>query len=191
MKAGILFIQLFFVAVIFSSTVNFSCKNSAVPNTNTTRAVIDTSKENLGEQKVIVQKPVGWVNDYEHILDDKTKNEITLLIEEYQKNSGNQIAVVTTPSYAPYDSIGGFAIALANQWGIGLKEKNNGVLIVVSSYFHQVRIATGLGMEEKLPDDYCEVVINEAMIPEFKKDDYATGIKNAVNMIIKILGAQH
>ena len=187
MKAGILFTHLFFVAIIFSFTINSSCKNSAAPEANEAVEVTDSPKKKIESQKAIIQKPTGWVNDYEHILDDKSIKEITHLIEAHQKKTGNQIAVVTTLSYAPYDSIGGYALALGNQWGIGQKEKNNGVLIVVSSLKHEVRIATGLGMEEKLPDDYCEVIINENMIPEFKKGDYATGIKSALILIIRIL----
>jgi len=132
-------------------------------------------------------KPTGWVNDFENILDNQSKSTLINLIEAHKKKKGNQIAVVTVSNYGSYNSINDYAVDLANEWGIGLKEKNNGVLILFSKQMRQVRVLTGLGMEEKLPDDLCEKIVNEKMLPLFQSMNYGPGLIAGVQEIIRVL----
>lgn len=144
--------------------------------------VISSSPVNTGID------PVGYVNDFEHLLDSTQIKQLTKLIVGFEAKTTNEIAVLTIADFSTYgDDIEGFSKNIFNSWGIGKKDKNNGMLIVVSAHKRLIRISTGLGVNATLTDDLGDHIINDIMIPEFIKKDYATGITNSVVEIIKIL----
>ena len=61
---------------------------------------------------------------------------------------------------------------------------NNGLVIVVSKNLKQTAISTGFGTEKILTDLICKKVIDSVMIPEFKKDEFSTGIKKGLAELI-------
>ena len=69
--------------------------------------------------------------------------------------------------------------------GVGQAEKNNGLVLLVCKPCQQVTIATGNGTKKVLTDDICQNVINEKIIPEFKKGDFYNGIKKGVEELIE------
>src|SRR5688572_1507855 len=86
----------------------------------------------------VFPKPIGWVNDFEYILDAKTEAKLTKLISKHEKKTTNQISVITISSIASYDDFETYAMALSNNWGVGTKEKDNGLTIVFSKTFREV-----------------------------------------------------
>lgn len=130
-------------------------------------------------------EPLGFVNDYEKILSNVQIDTLTSLIKTHQEKTTNQIAIVTIDSFAPYKTLFDYSLDLFNTWGIGTKEKNNGVAIVFGKKIRQVRIMVGYGLEKKLKDEEAKRIIDITMIPEFKNGDFYTGIKNGLLEIIK------
>lgn len=84
--------------------------------------------------------------------------------------------VVTIDSIKPYTDIQKFATDLGQTWGVGTAE-NNGLAIVVCKPCLQIAIATGYGTELILTDQICKKVIEEKIVPEFKKGNFYDGIK--------------
>ena len=76
-------------------------------------------------------------------------------------------------------------------WGIGTKEKNNGVVILVSKAERQARIETGYGMEGVLPDILAKQIIDDKLVPSFKQDDYYGGFNNTVDAIIQAAAGEY
>jgi uncharacterized protein len=137
---------------------------------------------------LIANGPVGYVNDFEHILDSTQIKFIATQLSGFEDKTTNEVGVVTISDFYVYgDDIKAFSEDLFNDWGLGKRDKNNGVLIVVSANKRMVRITTGLGVTDKLTDALGDHIINSIMIPEFKQNNYGKGIANAVNEIIKIL----
>ncbi len=192
---------LFYTSLLFSCqhssenssvTVDSTAKIDSVKNIDSTKAFNSIAPHNSTSLKSgsLFPKPANWVADYEHILDEQSFNKIVALIQEFQDKTSVEIAVVTTSTFAPYDSIGSYSVALGNEWGIGLKEINNGILLVVSVTQRQVRISTGLGMDQLLPDDMCYKIVYENILPSFKQEKYSEGIISGVSEIIRMLEAQ-
>jgi uncharacterized protein len=129
----------------------------------------------------------GWVNDFEEVLDSVTEAKLTKLIVDHNQKTSNQISIVTISSIAPYDYLSDYARDLSNAWGVGEKDKNNGVTIIYSKAMHEVRIATGTGIEKKLNDAACQKIVDELMIPPFKKGDYGKGLIDGVTELIRLL----
>ena len=101
-----------------------------------------------------------------------------------------QMVVVTVSDMDGMDAKE-FATELGNKWGIGGKNLDNGLVVVVKPKNEngsgQVGFATGYALEGNFPDTYCKRLQEEFMLPHFKENDYAGGIKAAVDEIIPLL----
>lgn len=126
------------------------------------------------------------VNDFEHVFTIEQLEKLTLMIREFEKNTSNQIVIVSIKSIGTYTDFEKFSVDLSNYNGIGLKGINNGLTIVFSKKLRTIRISTGLGTEKNLTDDICKNIIDQTIIPEFKKGDYYSGIeKGMVELMAK------
>jgi uncharacterized protein len=120
------------------------------------------------------------IGDYENILTEMQKNEIDSIIKVFGKETSNQIALVSIDSLGPYKSLMEFTTDLGNYWGVGQKEKNNGLVITISKKMHQVWIGTGYGTEKILSDTAISHIIDSLMIPYFKQGKFFEGIKSGM-----------
>ena len=128
---------------------------------------------------------IGLVNDFEGIFTNEQISELNGIISNHEKETTNQIVIVSIKSFAPYETLFDYSLKLANYWGIGQKVKNNGVAIVFGKQIREIRIQVGYGLEKKLKDEEAKRIIDNVIIPEFKKDDYYNGIKKGLVAIIK------
>lgn len=125
----------------------------------------------------------GYVTDTASMLDGDTKTLLENKLQEYDQASTNQIAVVTIPSLQG-ESIEYYAVKLFEQWGIGQKGKDNGVLFLVSRDDRLMRIEVGYGLEGSLTDGAAGSIIRNIVTPKFKEANYSAGISEGVEAII-------
>ena len=128
---------------------------------------------------------LGYVNDFEGVFSKDQILELNKIIEKQENETSNEIAIVSIESYSPYNTLFEYSLELANYWGIGKQDKNNGILIIFGKNIRQIRIQVGYGLENKLKDEEAKRIIDNIIIPEFKKGDFYTGIKNGLIEIIK------
>ncbi|AUC83422.1 YgcG family protein [Lacinutrix sp. Bg11-31] len=117
-----------------------------------------------------------------------TKTEEQKLSEKiinYEKLSTNQICVYTIDSVPNNETALYHASNLANSLGVGTKEKNNGLLILISRYDRKMAIATGYGTEKIITDPIAKTIIEQTIVPRFKDSLYFEGINNGLDSIIK------
>jgi uncharacterized protein len=134
-------------------------------------------------------KPRGYVNDYANIIDPQRAQQIDAACASIRQSAGTQIAVVTVPSLNG-SAIEDVAMKYLMDWGVGQKNKDNGVVILVARDERRVRIEVGYGMEGILPDGLAGEIIRYDMIPRFKQNDYGGGILAAVYKIGDIAGGK-
>src|SRR6185437_5774004 len=91
-------------------------------------------------------RPQGYVNDFAHVLAPDSKSAIEALCSEVDHKAQAQIAVVTVRSLEG-ESVEDYSINLATHWGIGPKQKDRGILILLAPNEHQYRIEVGYGLE--------------------------------------------
>ena len=127
------------------------------------------------------------IYDYEVIFTAQQIHNLDSLYQDHEKKTTNQFALITTPNYGQDTSIESYALHIFNRLGIGRKDINNGVLIVLSKSNRQVRISTGFGTEKVLTNLYAKGIIDSIMIPEFKNDRYYEGILRGSKAIISFL----
>jgi uncharacterized protein len=130
--------------------------------------------------------PIGSVSDYEKIFNENQIAKLTKIIAYYEQKTTREIAIVSINSIEPYKNISDYSTDLANDWGIGKSETDNGLLILFSKNLREIRISTGSGTEQKLTDEICKNVIDKTIIPEFKNGEYYSGIESGLNELIKL-----
>lgn len=134
--------------------------------------------------------PPMAVNDFANLLEPFQKQALEQKLEAYNDSTSSAIVVITVPDLQGYD-IAEVSLKYLRDWGIGVKGKNNGVVILVSKNDHKARIETGYGMEGVLPDILAKQIIDERMIPFFKNNDYYAGFNNAVDAIIQAAAGEY
>lgn len=130
--------------------------------------------------------PSGFVNDFAGILTDQQKNELESQLTNFEQQTGNEISVATIPSLDG-DTIENFAVRLFADWGIGKKNKDNGLLILVAPNEREVRIEVGYGLEGDITDAQSYWIIQNTILPAFRNNDYYSGISGAVHTITDAL----
>jgi uncharacterized protein len=128
----------------------------------------------------------GRIVDDADLLNAADIAELDAGLKALEDKSSDQLVVVTLPSLQGY-SIEDFGYQLGRHWGIGTKEKDNGVLLIVAPNERKVRIEVGRGLEPLLTDAMSNVIITGAILPRFRTGDYAGGIKEGVKGIELVL----
>lgn len=115
-----------------------------------------------------------------------SSNEIESLahkIIQHEKSTTNEIAILTIDSLPNNINIQPYGTQVSNSWGVGKKEKDNGLLITISKFDRKVAISTGLSTEKMISDFECKVIIDSIMIPQFKTNDYYKGVNKALDSL--------
>lgn len=124
----------------------------------------------------------GFINDYTGTLDEGEKESLENLVQSIERETSSEIAVAIIDNLGG-DSIEDYANELFNGWGIGKKEKNNGVLMLVVLKERNIRIEVGYGLEPVLPDGLCGRIIRNSISPEFRKGNFYGGIHAGIQDI--------
>jgi uncharacterized protein len=125
--------------------------------------------------------PKGWVNDFENIFTKDQVKALDSLVADYEKRTTTEISVITIPASATdkarFDEL---TLMIANKWGVGKKEKDNGILIGISKEHRTIRIQNGLGIEKLITDNQTKQIIDQTIIPNFKADNFYKGVFDGI-----------
>ena len=132
----------------------------------------------------------GRVIDEANLLSPAVKKDIDGILKKEENRTSNQIVVVILNSLNGY-TIEDYSYQLGRFWKIGQKDKNNGVLLVVSMEEKKIRIEVGYGLEGALTDKIAHEIINYTIKPNFKANQYELGILKAVNEIIATIKGEY
>lgn len=126
------------------------------------------------------------VHDFANSLSADAIQRLESMGQQVERETTAQLTIVTVTSLEG-QSIEQYANTLFNQWGIGQKETNNGVLLLIAPNDRRVRIEVGYGVEPLLSDGLCGEILDEFVIPEFKKGAMSQGIQNGAGQLGAIL----
>ncbi len=133
-------------------------------------------------------KPLGWTSDYENLFSTEQVASLDSLIIGFENQTSNQINIVTIDStWASKEEFDNLILKIHNDWGIGIKGVNNGILIGISKGFRKIRISNGSGIVAKISDAETKNIINFVIIPAFKKGNYFEGTRNGLIALMKKL----
>ncbi len=142
------------------------------------------------EEVSIPSRGQGYVSDFAKLLNSADKLTLTRFASELEKKTTAQIAVVTVQTTQP-ETIHSFSVRLFDQWKIGQKGKDNGVLLLIAFKDRKAWITTGYGLEGAIPDVLAQKIVQTIMIPYFKRNQYSRGIKEGAIAIISLAAKEY
>ncbi len=124
----------------------------------------------------------GRVVDQADLLDAATEARLTQKLEALERDTRDQLVVVTVPDLQGYE-IEEYGYRLGRAWGIGQRETDSGALLIVAPTERKVRIEVGYGLEPILTDAFSAQVIQTRVLPAFRQGDFQQGVANGVDAI--------
>ena len=134
--------------------------------------------------------PPRLVNDLTGTLSAEEVAQLEQKLLAYSDSTSTQVAIVLLGSVGPYD-IADYTIQLGEQWGIGGKGKDNGILILAAMDDRKIFIAPGRGMEGVVPDALAKRIVTDMILPNFKMEAYYEGLDQATDMIFKLASGEY
>lgn len=136
-----------------------------------------------------VPKLKGHVNDYANVLSSNEKSTLENFLTEFEKKTSTQVALLTIESLQG-ENLEDYSIRVVDNWKLGQKDRDNGVLLLVSMQEKKMRIEVGYGVEGALTDAKSSYVINNYIVPDFKQGNFYTGISTGIAAITGIISEE-
>lgn len=133
-----------------------------------------------------IPHPKGRVTDLTGALSDVCKADLTRRLAALEQQTGDQLAVLLVPSTGDV-SIEQYATQIFEQWKLGQKKTDNGILLVAALHDQHVRIEVGYGLEGTIPDVIAGRIIRERIVPAFRENNFEAGISAAVDSLTQRL----
>ena len=134
--------------------------------------------------EVIPPAPAAYFNDYAHVVSTGTASQLNQTLEDFERQSSDQILVAIFPKMQSDSSIEDYTVRVARSWQAGQKAKNNGAVLFVFVQDHKMFLQVGYGLEGVLPDALCKRIIDEQITPRFKAGDFDGGLTAGVQSIL-------
>ena len=131
----------------------------------------------------------GPVTDLVRFFPKEYKNQIVESLIRFKNQYGPSLQVLIISSLKG-DNLEEYSIRVAEAWGIGDEKKDDGVIFLVVFLDRKIRIEVGQGLEGKLPDVLAGRIIQEAILPFFKRGKYKEGVVSGLGAIAEALGGK-
>lgn len=129
------------------------------------------------------------VTDLTGTLDAAQRAALEQTLAAFEAKQGAQIAVLLVPTTQP-ETVEQYAVRVFEQWKLGRKGIDDGVLLVVAKNDRKLRIEVGYGLEGPLPDAIARRIIADDIVPRFKQNDFAGGIRAGTERIMRVLDGE-
>ena len=139
--------------------------------------------------RVAIPAYAGYVTDAANVIGEPRHAQLESFLAQLRAKTGVQFAVLTVDSCAPEDP-GTYKTRVFNQWGVGDKDKKDGLLLLVAMQEHALRFETGYGLEGTLPDGWQSRMLRDLAVPRFREGVPAEGITAAVLSCAQRIGAE-
>jgi len=130
-----------------------------------------------------IPRYTNYVNDYAGVLDPSAVRQLNALLDAVDRQTTAQVAVAVVSSVKP-STIEGYAVKMFKEWGIGTREKDNGVLLLIAVDDRKMKIEVGYGLEGAIPDSVAGRIIRDKIAPYFKNNQYSQGVAAGVEAIV-------
>ena len=134
--------------------------------------------------EIPVPKLTAHVVDLTGTLTSGERASLDAKLVQFEREHGSQVAVLLVPSIGT-EPIEDFSTRVTDQWQLGRKGVDDGVLLVIAKEQRKLRIQTGRGVQGTLTDFTSKRIVSDIIAPHFRNGDFAGGIGAGVDAIIK------
>ena len=128
----------------------------------------------------------GRVVDQANLLSPTVRLRLSQMLAAHETATTNQVVVVTVNSLQGY-AIEQYGVDLGRHWGIGQKDKNNGVLLIIAPNERKIRIEVGYGLEGTLTDALSSQIVHQQILPHLRNRNMPQGIIAGATAIVTVL----
>jgi uncharacterized protein len=141
--------------------------------------------------EVIPPKPPGYFQDNAGIVSKQTALRFNEQLAQFERDTSNQVWVVVYPKMQSDDDIAAYTQRVAQAWGVGQKDKRNGVVLFVFTQDRKMFIQVGYGLEGALPDATAFDIYENRIKPHFRTNDYEGGLAEGIDSIFKAIRGEY
>src|SRR5689334_12831865 len=135
--------------------------------------------------EVIPQKPAAYFNDYAGIVSKDAARSFNDQLAQFESETSNQVVVAVFPKMQSDDDVAAYTQRVAQAWGVGQKDKRNGVVLFVFVQDRKMFIQVGYGLEGALADLTAFDITEHRIKPHFRNNDYQGGLAEGIDSIFK------
>ena len=141
--------------------------------------------------EVIPPKPDRYFNDYADVVSKSAAQRFNEELAQFERETSDQIVVAIFPKMQSDSDIADYTQRVAQAWGVGQKERRNGVVLFVFVQDRKMFIQVGYGLEGALPDITAFDITEYRMKPLFRKGDYEGGLATGIDSIFKAIRGEY
>jgi uncharacterized protein len=130
-------------------------------------------------------KPQKHFNDYAGVVSPAAAQEIDGILQQFERDTSNQILVAIFRRMQSDSSIEDYTVRVAESWGVGRRETDNGAVLFVFVENRSMFLQVGYGLEAALPDATAKSIIENQLKPHFQRGDFEGGVRAAITGIIQ------
>jgi len=134
-------------------------------------------------------KQSGYVNDFAGVMSARVVGELESFLNGFTKKTGVEIAVAVVKDMGGLDE-NTYAVELMKEWGVGSKERNDGILFLVAVSERRLRIEVGYGLEHIITDARAGQIRDQYMTPYLKNNDYSSGVASGVLATASVIAGE-
>jgi uncharacterized protein len=141
--------------------------------------------------EVIPPKPAGYFNDYAGVVSKEAAHRFNEQLAQFERESSDQVVVAVFPKMQSESDIADYTQRVAQAWGVGQKERRNGVVLFVFIQDRKMFIQVGYGLEGALPDATAFDITEYHIKPLFRSGNYEAGLATGIDLICKAIRGEY
>ncbi len=141
--------------------------------------------------EVIPEKPANYFNDYAGVVSKEAASRFNEQLAQFERETSNQVVVAVFPKMQSDDDVAAYTQRVAQAWGVGQKDKRNGVVLFVFTEDRKMFIQVGYGLEGALPDLTAFDITEHRIKPHFRNKDYQGGLAEGIDSIFKAVRGEY
>lgn len=154
-------------------------------------AVIAFGVISLPAAEVIPPKPAAYFNDYAGVVSRDAASRFNEQLSLFERDTSNQVVVAVFPKMQSDDDVAAYTQRVAQSWGVGQKDKRNGVVLFVFTQDRKMFIQVGYGLEGALPDLTAFDITEHRIKPHFRNNDYEGGLARGIDSILQAIRGEY
>ena len=143
----------------------------------------------VAHAEVAVPPLTQRVTDLTATLDAQQVRKLESRLAAFEARKGAQLAVLIVPSTKP-ETIEQYGIRVADAWKLGRKGVDDGALLLIAKNDRTLRIEVGYGLEGALPDATANRIIDEIIVPRFRRGDFYSGIESGTATMMQVIDGE-
>jgi len=143
------------------------------------------------DAEVIPPKPDGYFNDYAGVVSKEAASRFNEQLAQFERETSNQVVAAVFRKMQSDSDIADYTQRVAQAWGVGQKERRNGVVLFVFIEDRKMFIQVGYGLEGALPDATAFDITERHIKPLFRAGNYEAGLATGIDLICKAIRGEY